>query len=53
MAKKGISYYKKDLAVKENDQELLLKYNMLLEKASEEDTILLLNARILEKMVEV
>ena len=53
MAKKGISYYKKDLVVKESDQDLLLKYNMMLEKANEEETILLLNARILEKMVEV
>lgn len=53
MTKKGISYYKKDLVVKESGQDLLLKYNMMLEKANEEETILLLNARILEKMVEV
>ena len=50
---KGIHYYKKDLLIDEKEKSLFLKYNMLLEKATEEETILLLNGRILEKMEEV
>ena len=50
---KGIHYYKKNLLIDEKEKSLFLKYNMLLEKATEEETILLLNGRILEKMEEV
>ena len=50
---KGIHYYKKDLLINEKEKSLFLKYNMLLEKATEEETIILLNSRILEKMEEV
>ena len=47
---KNIHYYKKDLLINEQEKSLFLKYNMLLEKATEEETIILLNSRILEKM---
>ena len=53
MKKKGINYYKKDLIIEKSDQDLFFKYNMMLEKTNEEGVILLLNTRILEKMVEV
>lgn len=53
MKKKGINYYKKDLIIEKSDQDLFFKYNMMLEKTNEEEVILLLNTRILEKMVEV
>ena len=53
MKRKGIHYYKKDLIIEKSDQDLFYKYNMMLEKTNEEEVILLLNTRILEKMVEV
>ncbi len=53
MKKKGLNYYKKDLWIEKNNQDLFKKYNMMLEKTEEEEVILLLNSRILEKMVEV
>ena len=53
MKRKGIHYYKKDLIIEKSDQDLFYKYNMLLEKTNEEEVILLLNTRILEKMVEI
>ena len=52
MKKKKIAYYKKDLKIQKKDQDLFSKYNMMLEKTNEEKSILLLNSRILEKMVE-
>ncbi len=53
MKKKGLNYYKKDLWIEKSNQDLFKKYNMMLEKTEEEEVILLLNSRILEKMVEV
>lgn len=50
---KNIHYYKKKMEILEKDKELFLKYNMLLEKAENEETVLLLNKKILEKMSEV
>ena len=51
--KKGINYYQKELQIKESDQEKFWEYNMLLERATKEETILLLNTKILETMVQV
>lgn len=50
---KNIHYFKKKMEIIEKDKELFLKYNMLLEKAENEETVLLLNKKILEKMIEV
>lgn len=45
-----IHYYKKKLMVVKED-DLLQKYNLMLEKTEEKEVILLLNQKILEKMV--
>lgn len=50
---KNISFYKKKIQILEEEKNLFLKYNMLLEKAQNEETVLLLNQKILEKMSEV
>ena len=44
-----IHYYKKELTVLESDSEQFSKYN-LLEKANSEESVLLLNQKILESM---
>lgn len=48
-----IHYYKKEIEIYENNIDLFSKYNVMLEKAEEKETILLLNQKILEKMVSV
>ena len=45
-----IHYYKKELTVLESDSEQFSKYNLLLEKANSEESVLLLNQKILESM---
>lgn len=47
---KNIKYYKKNMQILEEEKDIFNKYNMLLEKASNEETIILLNQKILEKM---
>lgn len=46
----NIHYYKKELTVLESDTELFSKYNLLLERASSDESVLLLNEKILESM---
>lgn len=45
-----IHYYKKELTVLESDSEQFSKYNLLLEKVNSEESVLLLNQKILESM---
>lgn len=45
-----IHYYKKEITVLESDSEQFSKYNLLLEKANSEESVLLLNQKILESM---
>ena len=45
-----IHYYKKELTVLESDSEQFSKYNLLLEKANSEESVLILNQKILESM---
>ena len=52
LQEENIAYYKKELQVKENE-ELFTKYNELLEATSEQETVLFLNHRILERMEQV
>jgi len=52
LTNQNIHYYKKMLTVLENS-ELFLQYNMLLEKASNDETVLLLNCKILDAMEAV
>ncbi len=48
----SISYYEKTLMIKPEETQMFKNYNVMLEKAQSEDAILLLNHKILEKMVE-
>ena len=50
LADQNIHYYKKELTVLESDVELFSKYNLLLEQASSDESVLLLNQKILESM---
>ena len=52
LQEENIAYYKKELQVKENE-ELFTKYNELLEATSEQEIVLFLNHRILERMEQV
>ena len=45
-----IHYYKKEITVLESDSEQFSKYNLLLEKANSEESVLLVNQKILESM---
>ena len=45
-----IHYYKKEITVLESDSEQFSKYNLLLEKANSEESVLLLKQKILESM---
>ena len=47
-----IHYYKKKLSITDQN-EFLLKYNLMLEKTNDKDSIKLLNQKILEKMMEL
>jgi len=53
LQEKNIRYYKKEIQVLEKEGDLFSKYNVMLEKAENKETILLLNQKILEKMVSV
>lgn len=48
----NIHYYKKKLSV-QVDSELFYKYNLMLEKTKDKETIVLLNKKMLEKMMEL
>lgn len=50
LASQNIHYYKKEISVLESDTELFSKYNLLLERASSDESVLLLNQKILESM---
>ena len=48
----NVHYYKKELQIMSSDVELFSKYNLMLEKANNKETVLLLNQKILEKIYE-
>lgn len=48
----NIHYYKKKMVIVEQDIELFEKYNLLLENATSDEVVLLLNQKILESMVQ-
>lgn len=52
LKEKNIHYYKKKMVIVEQDIELFEKYNLLLENATSDEVVLLLNQKILESMVQ-
>ncbi len=48
-----INFYQKQIQISSENEKLLQDYNLLLKNATDEDTIRLLNQKILEKMVNV
>ena len=48
----NIHFYKKKMVIVEQDIELFEKYNLLLENATSDEVVLLLNQKILESMVQ-
>ncbi len=51
LKEEGIHYYKKEISLLQSDSKLFSQYNLMLEKAESKESILLLNQKILEKMV--
>jgi len=49
LKEKEIPYYKKKIAI-QDEKDIVTKYNLLLDKTDDADSILLLNRKILEKM---
>ena len=50
LKEKNTTYYKKKIEVYLEDLELLQKYNLLLEQAKNEETVIFLNQKILERV---
>ncbi len=53
LEEQNISYYQKELKIVTENKNVISNYNLLLEKAEEKETILLLNQKILENMVNL
>ena len=52
LKERNIHYYKKKMVIIDKDIDLFEKYNLLLENATSEEVVLLLNQKILESMVQ-